>query len=319
MEVISNCARAEVKRAAKSLKDGHLVAFPTETVYGLGADASNSEAVDRIYRVKGRPRSHPLIIHISSIKQLKKWAIEIPDYAVKLAKDFWPGPMTLILSRSHLAKNFVTGGQDLVALRVPSHPIALMLLKEFEYLGGLGIAAPSANRFGAVSPTNAMAVVQELGNFLSEFDLILSAGQSEVGIESTIVDCTSKAPNILRPGVITKELINEKIGIETTYKISRKKINAPGLLNVHYSPVARVILDREPSVGDGFYAMAEFETPKGVIRLGAPQTIKEYAQNLYLSLRLADQKKLKQISVYQPPGNGLAVAIRDRLSKSAAK
>ena len=172
MEMISNCTADAILNAAKALKDGHLVAFPTETVYGLGADATNEQAVSRIYSVKGRPTDHPLIVHISSIKKLGDWATYIPDYAIKLAREFWPGPMTLILPRTDLAKDYISGGQNNVGLRVPDQPISLALLKKFEELGGQGVAAPSANRFGAVSPTNAGAVEEELGTFLDNNDLM---------------------------------------------------------------------------------------------------------------------------------------------------
>jgi L-threonylcarbamoyladenylate synthase len=173
MSIISNCTESVIKNAATSLMEGNLVAFPTETVYGLGADATNKDAIARIYKVKGRPIGHPLIVHISSLGNLDKWARDIPEYAVKLARAFWPGPMTLILPRTDLAKDFITGGQNNVGIRVPSHSIALELLKEFENQGGLGVAAPSANRFGAVSPTTASAVEIELVDFLSENDQIL--------------------------------------------------------------------------------------------------------------------------------------------------
>jgi L-threonylcarbamoyladenylate synthase len=178
---------SSISNAAKALREGHLVAFPTETVYGLGADATNPAAVNRIYTVKGRPQDHPLIVHISNIHQINKWASETPDFAKQLAKDFWPGPMTLIFKRSELAKDFLTGKQDSIGLRIPNHPIALELLKEFEQLGGQGVAAPSANRFGKVSPTTKAAVAQELKDYLSEKDLILDGGPSQVGIESTIL------------------------------------------------------------------------------------------------------------------------------------
>ena len=190
MAIISNCTASIIRDAALALKEGHLVAFPTETVYGLGADATNEKAVSRIYEVKGRPTDHPLIVHISSMELLDKWASEIPEYAIKLAGAFWPGPMTLVLKRTDLAKDFITGGQDTVAIRVPFHTLANQLLKEFESLGGDGVAAPSANRFGKVSPTNSQAVEEELDNFLLENDQILDGGQSQIGIESTIIDCT---------------------------------------------------------------------------------------------------------------------------------
>ena len=199
MSFISNCTAGAIKDAATSLINGDLVAFPTETVYGLGADAGNEKAVKKIYQVKGRPSDHPLIVHISDLKQLDKWAREIPEYAIKLARSFWPGPMTLILPRTALAKDFITGGQDNVGIRIPDQTLALALLSEFEQQGGAGVAAPSANRFGKVSPTTAKAVEAELGAFLDSKDLILDGGSCEVGVESTIIDCTIQTPIILRP------------------------------------------------------------------------------------------------------------------------
>jgi L-threonylcarbamoyladenylate synthase len=203
MSIISNCTVSAIKDSAAGLIKGDLVAFPTETVYGLGADATNKDAIARIYKVKGRPLGHPIIVHISSISNLDKWARNIPEYAVNLARAFWPGPMTLILPRTDLAKDFITGSQDNVGIRIPSHTVALALLKEFEDQGGLGIAAPSANRFGAVSPTSATAVEIELADFLSENDQILNGGPCLVGVESTIINCTQDKPSILRPGAVT--------------------------------------------------------------------------------------------------------------------
>jgi L-threonylcarbamoyladenylate synthase len=322
MSIISNCTATAIKDAAATLINGDLVAFPTETVYGLGADATNEDAIGRIYKVKGRPEGHPLIVHISSVGNLDKWVRDIPEYAVKLARAFWPGPMTLILPRTDLAKNFITGYQDNVGIRIPSHTVALALLKEFEYQGGLGIAAPSANRFGAVSPTTASAVEIELSDFLSESDQILDGGPCSIGVESTIINCTQNKPSILRAGAITKEMI-AKISGETTelinYISENVTVKAPGMINSHYSPKATVILTGNPASGDGFIALDSFFTPKGVIRLASPKTNDEYAQILYSALRFADQKGLKRVYVIPPVGEGIAVAIRDRLTKSANK
>ena len=207
MDITLNCTISTLKAAAASLVAGNLVAFPTETVYGLGADATNEKAVARIYEVKGRPADHPLIVHISSINNLEKWAKDVPEYAIKLARNFWPGPMTLILPRTELAKDFITGGQNNVGVRVPSHTVAVALLKEFESQGGLGIAAPSANRYSKVSSTSAEAVKIELGNFMKSKDKIIDGGPSLIGVESTIIDCTKNVPVILRPGAITKNMI----------------------------------------------------------------------------------------------------------------
>jgi L-threonylcarbamoyladenylate synthase len=319
MEIISNYTQDVIEKAAMALIDGHLVAFPTETVYGLGADATNEKAVSRIYSVKGRPTDHPLIVHISSINLLGKWAIDIQEYAIKLARDFWPGPLTLILKRSELAKDFITGGQSNVGLRVPSQPIALALLAEFEKNGGLGIAAPSANRFGAVSPTSASDVNEELQTYLNSDDLILDGGQCSVGLESTIIDCTGSMPIILRPGAITKEMINNSINIDEVKSDNKSDIRASGSLESHYSPNAEVFIDLPPNPGDGFIAMNDIPTPSGVIRLASPMSIEQYAKDFYTALRLGDRKGLKRINVIQPEGSGLAEAIRDRLSKAASR
>ena len=319
MKIISNPTRDEIKKAAKALKDGHLVAFPTETVYGLGADATNEKAVSRIYSVKNRPTGHPLIVHFSSLNQLDKWAIEIPLFAMKLARQFWPGPMTLILKRGSIAKDFVTGDQNNIGLRVPAEPVALALLSEFEKLGGIGVAAPSANRFGAISPTSANDVQEELGNFLSSKDLILDGGRSEIGIESTIIDCTDNTPKILRPGFISLQMIEETCGIKSKQGLDTSTVKSSGQFASHYAPLAEIFLDKTVGVGDGFLAMANVATPDGAIRLGTPTTASEFASILYAALRQADQQGIKRISVIQPHGPGIALAIRDRLGKAACR
>lgn len=316
--MISNCSESAIKSAATSLREGNLVAFPTETVYGLGGDAQDKGAVAKIYKVKGRPTNHPLIIHLSSTEYLDKWVRDIPDYAIKLERDFWPGPMTLILPRTDLAKDFITGGQDTVGVRVPSHSVALSLLKEFESQGGLGVAAPSANRFGKVSPTSAQAVQEELFKYLKPKDLILDGGLSHIGVESTIIDCTGSTPRILRPGGITLAMVENSLGIvvDDHPKTLGNQIKAPGLLKSHYSPTAKVLLNGIPSKGDGFIALAAHSTPEGAIRLASPKNNSEYAKELYQALRLADNKNLKRVFVVPPIGDDIAVAIRDRLQKS---
>ncbi len=313
---ISTCDADTVARAAQALRAGALVAFPTDTVYGLGADAQNAQAVARIYQAKGRPADHPLIVHIPSMDLMGEWAGDIPEYAITLARDFWPGPLTLVLPRSALAKDFITGGQETVGLRVPAQPIALALLNEFVKAGGKGVAAPSANRFGAVSPTNALAVKDELSEYLQEGDLILDGGQSLVGVESTIVDCTGVAPMILRLGAVTAEMIQESTGLEALYK-NPAGIKASGTLESHYQPKAKVMLDVIAEAGDGLIAPDQIPTPDGVIRLAAPFTIEQYARDLYAALRLADEKGLEIVVVLQPGGDGLAAAIRDRLQRAA--
>ena len=317
MEFISNCTADAISKAAKALKDGHLVAFPTETVYGLGADATNENAVSQVYAVKGRPTDHPLIVHISSINQISKWATDIPDYAIKLARDFWPGPMTLILKRSDLAKDFITGGQENIGLRVPNHSLALTLLAEFESLGGQGVAAPSANRFGAVSPTTSLAVSEELEKYLGSNDLILDGGSCHIGIESTIINCTDIVPTILRPGAITNEMVEKSIGSKINLNTPDSDIKASGLLDKHYSPKARVRLNMLAEPGEGFIAMASISTPVGAIRLTSPRNNQEFARVLYEALRDGDRYNLDEIKVILPEGGELVEAINDRMIKSS--
>jgi L-threonylcarbamoyladenylate synthase len=313
---ISNCTADAIRDAAIALKAGHLVAFPTETVYGLGADARNPEAIKRIYEVKGRPTDHPLIVHISSLNQLEKWAIDIPEYAIKLARKFWPGPMTLILKRGKIAEDFITGGQNTIGLRVPSDSIAVALITEFEKISNSAIAAPSANRFGQVSATSSADVLEELGKYLESADWILDGGVSTIGIESTIIDCTSDSPFILRKGAVTKSEIVATIGgiISTKSNFERK---FSGSFDKHYSPIAEVILDAEPAVSDGYIALSTFPTPINVVRLCEPKDVQDFARSLYSSLRKADQSGIGRIVVTQPEGEGLAEAIRDRLAKAA--
>jgi len=301
--------------AAKHLLSGDLVAFPTETVYGLGADASNAQGVARIYSVKGRPNDHPLIVHIASMDRMGDWASEVPEYAIALARNFWPGPMTLVLKRSELAGDFVTGGQDTVGVRVPDHVVALALLEAFEKAGGKGVAAPSANRFGHVSPTTAAAVVEELASYLSQDDLVLDGGACAVGVESTIIDCTGAAPSLLRPGAISIAMIEECSGLKTMQ--SDKEIRVSGSLENHYAPIAKVLLCETPLPGQGFIALAAIESPEEVVRLASPSDDEEFARILYSALRDADARGLSEVVVVQPIGLGIAVAIRDRLARAA--
>jgi L-threonylcarbamoyladenylate synthase len=305
--------------AAQKLKDGHLVAFPTETVYGLGADATNKTAVAQIYAAKGRPADHPLIIHVHSMQAMGDWAEDIPTYAIDLARNFWPGPMTLILNRSSLAQDFITGGQNSVGIRVPDHVVALALLSAFHGQGGKGVAAPSANRFGHVSPTTAQAVKDELGSYLQEQDQILDGGSCTVGVESTIIDCTGDMPKILRPGAITAEMISTSTGLVVANSADSNtgNIRVSGSLDAHYAPAAQVLLDQQPTAGQGFIALATTPTPKDVIRLASPNNDVEFAQNLYASLRKADELGLSHVVIEQPTGSGIAVAIRDRLMRAA--
>jgi L-threonylcarbamoyladenylate synthase len=301
---------------AQALKNGALIAFPTETVYGLGADASNEKAVARIYEVKGRPQDHPLILHIASMNDITFWAEEISDYAMALARSFWPGPMTLIFKRSDASKDFVTGGQNTVGLRVPDHALALELLQECKKIGVRAIAAPSANRFGHVSPTTAAAVREEIGTYLSGGDLILDGGAAQVGLESTIIDCTGDTPRILRPGAITQAMIEKATGMQVS-EDTNSSIRVSGSLEKHYAPNAQILLDVQASAGQGFIAPAEVATPSGAIRLASPTNTDEYARTLYAALRDGDSQGLTTIAVIQPSGDGLAIAIRDRLMRAS--
>jgi L-threonylcarbamoyladenylate synthase len=319
-QFVSKCTTDALKLAATTLLHGNLVAFPTETVYGLGAHALSKQAVARIYDTKGRPSDHPLIVHLHSMQVMGQWVEDVPEYAIALGRDFWPGPMTLIFKRSTLAQDFITGGQNTVGIRVPDHVVALGLLEAFHTLGGHGIAAPSANRFGHVSPTTAQAVRDELSEFLMEEDQILDGGACTVGVESTIIDCTGQAPRILRPGGITIEMIKDSTGLTPVQPIGTKEIEEvrfSGSLEKHYAPAAKVILDATPIVGQGFIALSDSKTPEGVIRLAEPKNTQEFARDLYSALRKADELRLAEVFVEQPQGEGIAIAIRDRLERAS--
>jgi L-threonylcarbamoyladenylate synthase len=315
--IISKCSLNVLQQAAENLKSGGLVAFPTETVYGLGVNAEDDSAIKRMYEVKNRPADHPVIVHIADLDAVDYWAKDIPDYAIALMRDYWPGPMTLLLHRTENAKDFVTGNQEIVGLRIPAHTLAINLLQEFSKIGGKGVAAPSANRYGAVSPTTAEAVNAELQDYLEPRDQILDGGPSLVGVESTIIDCTKENPAILRPGAITAEMIEQSTGI-IVVEPEGTKVKVSGSHKQHYSPDAKVLIGGEAKPGNGLIAMSEVATPAGVIRLAAPKTLEEYARTLYAALRAADAQKLAEINVVMPEGNGLAVAIQDRITRAAA-
>jgi L-threonylcarbamoyladenylate synthase len=304
----------EVRRAAQILRAGGLVAFPTETVYGLGADAASAKAIARLYAVKRRPVDHPVIVHFASADDAFRWAAAVPQAARELAKKFWPGPLTLILKRSALAKDWVTGGQDTVGLRVPSHPVAQQLLKDFSG----GIAAPSANRFGKVSPTTAAHVREDLGN---DVELVLEGGPSEVGIESTIVDLSGAAAVLLRPGSISKEALETVLG-----SLAEKAATSPrhsGGLERHYAPrtPARMVpahaLDKEISKGKSVAVLA-FSRPDERVDywLRMPCEPQRYAQKLYAALRELDNAECEQILVEAPPDTAEWAAVRDRLKRA---
>lgn len=315
--IISMCSLNVLQQAAENLKTGGLVAFPTETVYGLGANAEDEAAIHRMYAVKNRPADHPVIVHIADLDAVDYWAKDIPDYAIALMRDYWPGPMTLLLHRTENAKDFVTGNQEIVGLRIPAHTLAINLLQEFSKIGGKGVAAPSANRYGAVSPTTAEAVSTELQSYLEPRDQILDGGPSLVGVESTIIDCTGENPAILRPGAITAEMVEASTGI-IVVEPGSTKVKVSGSHKQHYSPKAKVVIDAQAEAGAGLIAMSDVETPQDVIRLAAPKSLEEYARVLYSALREADKQGLSVVNVVMPAGDGLAVAIRDRITRAAA-
>lgn len=324
---------ADLDVAVTILKQGGLVAFPTETVYGLGADAENPKALDRLYTVKGRPKGHPVIVHIADVVQLSQWASDIPENAFRLANVFWPGPLTLILKRNNRVPDEVTGGQDTVGLRVPSHPMALALLQAF----GGGIAAPSANRFGRLSPTSAVHVRADLGE---DVDLVLDGGDCAVGVESTIVAFQGEHPVILRPGMVTAEQIAAVLGeLNVSDKPSNSQAvastvsRAPGTLASHYAPFTPVELVAAEEMEVTVHSYLAQHLKLGVLALqempaslfnhadvvwqcmeGQPEA---YAQQLYAQLRMLDDLHLNRILVQSPPEQGSWAAIVDRLKRAA--
>ncbi|WP_262966302.1 L-threonylcarbamoyladenylate synthase [Methylobacter psychrophilus] len=321
---------AAIENAVKLLRQGRLVAFPTETVYGLGADAANPDAVRRIFQAKGRPTDHPLIVHIASVDSLTDWAQAVPDAALKLAAHFWPGPLALILNKKPDVSPVVTGGQNTVGLRVPDHPVALSLLRAF----GGGIAAPSANRFCRISPTQARHVEEELG---SAVDLILDGGACQVGVESTIVDLSGTRPKLLRPGYITQFDIEAVLQTELlvvssqTEPTNPSELRAPGMMAVHYAPITVAMLcptDRLPEiiqtlnfrnkkVGILAYSLKQAENSLTLL-IHMPKQADDYAQALYASLRDLDSLQLDIILVEQPPETAAWRAINDRLGKATS-
>ena len=321
---------AAIDYAANLLRQGRLVAFPTETVYGLGADASNPDAVRRIFQAKGRPADHPLIVHIPSVDSLNDWALTVPDAAKQLAACFWPGPLALILNKKPEVPLVVTGGQNTVGLRMPDHPVALRLLQAF----GGGIAAPSANRFCRISPTQAAHVAEELGDAV---DLILDGGACQVGVESTIVDLSGNRPKLLRPGHITRLEIETVLQTELmiispqSEQTNQAEMRAPGMMAVHYAPLTLAMLcpaDRLPEIikdlkfrnkkiGILAYSLKQAENRlTRIIRM--PEQAEDYAQALYASLRELDSLQLDMILVEQPPVTEAWRAINDRLCKAAS-
>jgi L-threonylcarbamoyladenylate synthase len=314
-----------ISRAARLLREGHLVAFPTETVYGLGADAQNEEAVKKLYEAKGRPLNHPVIVHLPSLDAISEWCMNIPDQAWVLANAFWPGPLTLVLRKSEKAKHFITGGQDTVAVRVPSHPIALALLKEFDG----GIVAPSANRFGKLSPTRAEHVASDFGDSIA---LVLDGGPCQIGIESTIVNLSSGQPEILRPGMITADQIAQKLGISGLDLAPKTKptVHVPGDLPSHYAPETPLcvvphseLLDLVKNSAALKYAVLAFddqpETLSAYRWLKGSNNPKRYAEALYATLRTLDQAGADRILIEAVPTASEWQGIADRLERATQK
>jgi L-threonylcarbamoyladenylate synthase len=319
----------ECQRASEVLRSGGLVAFPTETVYGLGADASNDAAVRRLFAVKGRPTDHPLIVHLGDAKQLDEWGATVPVTARLLAEAFWPGPLTMLVQGSSLVSAVVTGGRPTVGLRVPDHPVAQELLRSF----GGGVAAPSANRFGRVSPTTAAHVLSDLGD---DVDMILDGGSCRVGVESTIVDLTAEVPVVLRTGGVSLDRLAEVLGHEVEVEASAAPIGggarAPGMLEAHYAPRARVVVSSETDVVDVLiHELAKASGPIGLLAgsalLGLPEDIVElepagsadhYASVLYSRLRQGDRLGLSVLVCVPPPAVGVGLAVHDRLRRASA-
>jgi len=317
-----------IARAAELLRAGGVVAFPTETVYGLGADALDEAAVARAFRIKGRPLDHPVIVHIAGVAALADWARDVPDAALALAEAFWPGPLTLILKRAPHVPDAVTGGQDTVGVRVPEHPVAQALLEAFGRDDGerrpRGLAAPSANKFGHVSPTTAMHVRADLGD---EVDLVLDGGAAEFGIESTILDLSGERPAILRPGAVSAEAIERVLGAPAQAPDAQAP-RAPGTRPVHYAPRAKVRLVRRVELlealasrkGQRYGVLAlEVTVPRlaaGLQRV-CPAIASRYAHELYANLRALDAQNVSQILIEAPPRSSAWNAINDRLARAA--
>ncbi|HEX5587515.1 MAG TPA: L-threonylcarbamoyladenylate synthase [Acidimicrobiia bacterium] len=317
--------REDLARAAAALRAGELVAFPTETVYGLGADASSPEALQRLYEVKRRPADHPVIVHIADVEAVDTWAVDVPDPARQLAAACWPGPLTLVLRRAAGVLDQATGGLDTVGVRVPDQQVALALLREF----GGGIAAPSANRYGRVSPTSADDVRADLGD---DVDVVLDDGPCRVGVESTIVDCSSATLRILREGGVTRQHVEAIVGVSVALDTdAREGVRAPGTHESHYAPRARVevaVADEVASRSVAATARGERvgvittegsgSLPDGVIVLGRPSTDEEYARSLYALLRAADDRQLDVVVAVAPAADGIGAAVADRLRRAAA-
>lgn len=324
MRVLVGLVTRDTTVAANAIAAGRLCAIPTETVYGLAADAGNADAVAAVFAAKGRPADHPLIVHVAESSDVSHWIAHLPDWVPSLTAHYWPGPLTIVGRRTPAASDAVTGGQDTVAVRVPSHAVAHSLLVELRRQGVSGVVAPSANRFGHVSPTTAEHVVADLGPYLTaNHGLVLDGGPCAVGLESTIVLATGEQPVILRPGAVTGEMVYMATGLRpggATHGIPR----VPGSLDSHYAPRAAVRMmtaddykAAAPS-GAGLIALHELATRPGWTRLAEPASVDEFARELYAALRRADDLGLATVDVVVPPSGGMVDAVRDRVSRAAA-
>lgn len=296
----------DVTRAVRVLRDGGLVGLPTETVYGLSADARNESAVRRVFSTKGRPLGHPLIVHVSDVDEARRWSSDWPDSAEHLAQAFWPGPMTIVVRCDHSVLDVVTGGRDTVALRVPAHPVAQAVLASF----GGGLVAPSANLFGRVSPTTAAHVADDLG---TSVDYVLDGGPCEIGLESTIVDCSVDPPQILRPGAIADSDVLETAG---SLAPMTGPSRAPGMLASHYAPSCEVVPVETRNDADRL--LATDHRPGATEVLDATADPVEFAARLYAELRRCDREGRRRVVIVLPSDDGIGRAVRDRISKAAA-
>lgn len=316
----------DARVAASCLAFGGLVALPTETVYGLGALATNESALARIFSVKGRPSDHPVIVHVAGLADAAQWADEVPPSAIKLAETFWPGPLTIVVERASWVPDSITGGQDTIALRSPNHPAfhaVLTALREDHEIVAPGIAAPSANRFGQVSPTTAAHVADSLGAYLGEQDRILEAGPScDIGVESTIVLCDGDVVSVARAGGISIEQLREVVEVtDSTSDVPR----VPGALASHYAPDAHVIVVEQISDGlvsrfpsAALIGLAGVGTPPAWTRVLAARNVEDYAHGLYSALRAADTQGLPVVVAVLPEAKGIGVAVRDRLVRASS-
>lgn len=329
--MITSESHGQVAAAAALLRAGGVVAFPTETVYGLGAEISNPTAVDRIFEIKKRPADHPLIVHLADMSHLHRWAQDIPEQAWRLAEHFWPGPLTLILPRSAEVPEIVTGGQDTVGLRIPDHPVALALLDALGPEGAL--AAPSANRFGRISPTTAAHVSEELGDAV---DMILDGGPCRVGLESTIVAFEGQTPVILRPGGVSlaalAEVVNGKIIISEG---GERTPRVPGSLSSHYAPATPLELWRSDDIWRGAIELrakglrvavigwsdqhfpSNIPEDEKIIFFSMPAEPEGYGRRLYATLRQFDHQRFDRLLIETPPGESAWMAISDRLQRAS--